>query len=278
MRRGARCLLAQAIEAEVSDLLGARVDFKALDGRQRVVLHGHLPEREVLTGIAPVALCQPRVRDRTAAADDPGSSRESPIILPPCMRSSKSIETLQPIPYLKGISSGDFSEALAALLGKDAPGLSASAIGRLKEGWHDDRSAWARDLSAKRHVYIRADGIHLQARLEDAALCILLIIGATPEGTKELVGFTDGNDAQPCSALPRSAHAPNGRVCWQALPLRHYLPRQLSPGLVGADGKPKNCGLLGTPAISRLRRTSTYVAPRLMKKSSGRAWARTGTI
>jgi transposase-like protein len=116
------------------------------------------------------------------------------MILPPYMRRSKSIETLLPILYLKGISTGDFSEALAALLGKDAPGLSASAISRLKEGWHDDYAAWAkRDLSAKRYVYIWADGIHLQARLEDEAQCILVIIGATPEGTKELVGFTDGS-------------------------------------------------------------------------------------
>jgi transposase-like protein len=109
------------------------------------------------------------------------------------MRRSKSIETLLPILYLKGISTGDFSEALAALLGKDAAGLSASAIGRLKDGWLDEHTAWQRrDLSAKRYVYIWADGIHLQARLEDEKQCILVLIGATPEGRKELVGFTDG--------------------------------------------------------------------------------------
>ena len=193
LRRGARCLLAQAVEAEVADFLGGHCELKTGDGRQRVVRHGHLPEREVLTGIGPVALRQPRVRDRAAAADDPGRIRFSSMILPPYMRRSKSIETLLPILYLKGISTGDFSEALAALLGKDAPGLSASAIGRLKEGWHDDHAAWARrDLSARRYVYIWADGIHLQARLEDEAQCILVIIGATPEGTKELIGFTDG--------------------------------------------------------------------------------------
>ena len=193
LRRGARSLLAQAVEAEVSDFLGAHVDLKTLEGRQRVVRHGHLPEREVLTGIGPVVLCQPRVRDRAAAADDPGRIRFSSMILPPYMRRSKSIETLLPILYLKGISTGDFSEALAALLGKDAPGLSASAIGRLKEGWQDDHATWARrDLSARRYVYIWADGIHLQARLEEEAQCILVIIGATPEGTKELIGFTDG--------------------------------------------------------------------------------------
>ena len=193
LRRGARCLLAQAVEAEVADFLGGHGELKTGDGRQRVVRHGHLPEREVLTGIGPVALRQPRVRDRAAAADDPDRIRFSSMILPPYMRRSKSIETLLPILYLKGISTGDFSEALAALLGKDAPGLSASAIGRLKEGWQDDHATWARrDLSARRYVYIWADGIHLQARLEDEAQCILVIIGATPEGTKELIGFTDG--------------------------------------------------------------------------------------
>jgi transposase-like protein len=186
-------LLAQAVEAEVADFLGGHGELKTGDGRQRVVRHGHLPEREVLTGIGPVALRQPRVRDRAAAADDPGRIRFSSMILPPYMRRSKSIETLLPILYLKGISTGDFSEALAALLGKDAPGLSASAIGRLKEGWQDDHATWARrDLSARRYVYIWADGIHLQARLEEEAQCILVIIGATPEGTKELIGFTDG--------------------------------------------------------------------------------------
>ena len=121
-----------------------------------------------MTGIGPVAVRQPRVRDREAAAADPGRIRFSPSILPPYMRRSKSIETLLPILYLKGISTGDFSEALAALLGKDAAGLSASAIGRLKDGWLDEHTAWQRrDLSAKRYVYIWADGIHLQARLED---------------------------------------------------------------------------------------------------------------
>jgi hypothetical protein len=128
-----------------------------------------------------------------AAADDPARIRFSPTILPPYMRRSKSIETLLPILYLKGISTGDFSEALSALLGKDAAGLSASTIGRLKDGWLDEHAAWAkRDLSTRRYVYIWADGIHLEARLEDEKQCILVIIGATPEGRKELVGFTDG--------------------------------------------------------------------------------------
>ena len=193
LRNGARALLAQAVEAEVADFLGTHADLKTEDGRRRVVRHGHLPEREVMTGIGPVAVRQPRVRDREAAADDPERIHFSPAILPPYARRSKSLEMLIPILYLKGISTGDFEEALTALLGKDAPGLSASTIARLKDVWVDEHKRWnERDLSAKRYVYAWADGIHLQARLEDDAQCILVIIGATPEGKKELIGFTDG--------------------------------------------------------------------------------------
>lgn len=193
LRQGARTLLAQAVEAEVADFLAKHADLKTGNGRQRVVRHGHLPKRDVMTGIGPVPVRQPRVRDREAAADDPGRIRFTPAILPPYMRRSKSIEMLLPILYLKGISTGDFSEALAALLGKDAAGLSPAAIVRLKEGWLDEYDTWQkRDLSAKHYVYVWADGIYLQARLEDEKQCILVLIGATPEGRKELVGFTDG--------------------------------------------------------------------------------------
>jgi len=193
LRNGARALLAQAVEAEVSDFLCTHADLKTEDGHRRVVRHGHLPEREVMTGIGPVAVRQPRVRDREAAADDPERIHFTPAVLPPYARRSKSLEMLIPILYLKGISTGDFEEALAALLGKDASGLSASTIARLKDVWVDEHKRWnERDLSAKRYVYVWADGIHLQARLEDDAQCILVIIGATPEGKKELIGFTDG--------------------------------------------------------------------------------------
>jgi transposase-like protein len=154
LRNGARALLAQAVEAEVTDFLGKHADLKTADGHQRVVRHGHLPEREVMTGIGPVAVRQPRVRDREADATDPDRIRFSPSILPPYMRRSKSIETLLPILYLKGISTGDFSEALAALLGKDAAGLSASAIGRLKDGWRTHRVAEARSVGEALRVHL----------------------------------------------------------------------------------------------------------------------------
>ena len=191
LRNGARALLTQAVEAEVAGFLTKHADLKTEGGLSRVVRHGHLPEREIMTGIGPVSVRQPRVRDREAA--DGERIRFSPTILPPYARRTKSLEVLIPILYLKGISTGDFEEVLAALVGKDAPGLSASTIARLKDVWTEEHERWQKcDLSAKCYVYFWADGIHLEARLEDQAQCLLVIIGATPEGKKELVGFTDG--------------------------------------------------------------------------------------
>jgi len=138
LRNGARALLTQVVEAEVAEFLAKHSGLKTEDGLKRVVRHGHLPEREIMTGIGPVAVRQPRVRDREAGADDPGRIRFTPAILSPYARRSRSLEVLIPILYLKGISTGDFEEALAALLGKDAPGLSASTIARLKDGWIEE--------------------------------------------------------------------------------------------------------------------------------------------
>ena len=224
LRNGARALLTQAVEAEVAEFLGQYADLKTEAGLLRVVRHGHLPEREIMTGIGRVAVRQPRVRDREAGAADAGRIRFTPAILPPYARRSKSLEMLIPILYLKGVSTGDFEEALASLLGKDAPGLSASTIGRLKEVWLDEHKRWnERDLSARRYAYMWADGIHLQARLEDDAQCILVIIGATLEGRKELLGLIDGTR--------ESAHD------WRALLLdlrRRGL--SLAPQIAVADG------------------------------------------
>jgi putative transposase len=191
LRNGARALLAQAIDAEVAAFLGSHADKRAEDGRQRLVRHGHLPERDIVTGIGPVAVRAPRVRDRVGAPQE--RIRFTSTILPPYARRSKSLEVLIPMLYLKGISTGDFDEALQALLGSDAGGLSAATVARLKNAWSEEHARWSkRDLSAKRYVYFWADGIHVQARLEDDAQCLLVIIGATPEGKKELVGLTDG--------------------------------------------------------------------------------------
>jgi putative transposase len=191
LRNGARTLLVQAAEAEVADFLAKHADLKTAGGRRRVVRHGHLPEREIMTGIGAVAVRQPRVRDREVR--DGAPVRFTPSILPPYARRSKSLDVLIPMLYLKGVSTGDFEETLATLLGTDAPGLSSSTIVRLKDVWAEEHARWkTRELSPRRYVYVWADGIHLQARLEDDAQCILVIIGATPEGKKELIGFTDG--------------------------------------------------------------------------------------
>ena len=191
LRSGAHALLAQAVEAEVASFLAANAHLQTEDGRQRLVRHGHLPERRIATGIGTVMVRQPRVRDRGQPGETP--IRFSPAILPPYARRTKSLEVLIPILHLKGISTGDFEEALMALVGTDAGGLSASTIARLKEIWAEEHARWQqRDLSAKRYVYLWADGVYFQARLEDDAQCILVIIGATPEGKKELVGLADG--------------------------------------------------------------------------------------
>jgi len=191
LRNGARKLLSQAVEAEVADFLGRHSDLVTEEGRQRLVRHGHLPEREIMTGIGPVAVRAPRVRDRVGQAES--RIRFSSAILPSYARRTKSLEVLIPTLYLKGISTGDFEEALSALLGKDAVGLSASTIARLKDVWTDEHVRWSRrDLSTKRYVYFWVDGIHVQARLEDEAQCLLVIVGATPEGKKEFVGLADG--------------------------------------------------------------------------------------
>jgi len=191
LRDGARALLAQAVETEIAGFLAEHADKRTNDGHQRLVRHGHLPERSIMTGIGPVEVRVPRVRDRLGGAEE--RIRFTSAILPPYARRSKSLEVLIPVLYLKGISTGDFAEALAALLGQNAGGLSASTVGRLKEVWADEHARWLkRDLSAKRYVYFWVDGIYVQARLEDEAQCLLVIIGATPEGKKELVGLADG--------------------------------------------------------------------------------------
>ena len=180
LRSGARSLLARAVEAEVAAFLDGHSEARTEEGRRRLVRHGHLPEREIMTGIGPVAVRAPRVRDRTGQGAE--RIRFSSALLPPYARRSKSLEVLIPVLYLKGISTGDFAEALAALLGPDAGGLSASTVARLTEVWADEHAHWLkRDLSARHYVYFWADGIHVQARLEDDAQCLLVIIGATPE-------------------------------------------------------------------------------------------------
>lgn len=192
LRDGARRLLAQAIEAEAEAFLATMKGERLADGRDRVVRHGLGPVREIQTGIGPVAVQRVKLRDRGAEA---GSERIrfTSALLPPWARRTRSLDALLPILYLRGISMGDFQDALGALLGKDAPNLSPSVVARLRGEWESDFKRWQRrDLSARRYVYIWADGVYLQARMEPQAECMLVLIGATPEGRKELIGFQVG--------------------------------------------------------------------------------------
>lgn len=191
-REGARRMIAVAIRAEVDEFVESFAHLTTPDGRQRVVRHGQAPTRTIQTGIGPVEIRRAKVRDRAEVPDEE-KIRFTSAILPRWARRSKSLDALLPILYLRGVSTGDFQEALSALLGKDAPNLSPSVIARLTASWDAEYAAWRkRDLSARRYVYIWADGVYLQARMEPAAECMLVVIGATPEGKKELIGFQVG--------------------------------------------------------------------------------------
>ena len=192
LRSGARRLLAQAIEAEAEAFLAEMKGARLPDGRERVVRHGHAPERLLQTGIGPAAVRRAKLRDRGAGGGDE-RIRFTSAILPRWARRTRSLDALLPILYLRGVSMGDFQEALGALLGKDAPNLSPSVVARLRGEWEADHARWQRrDLSARRCVYLWADGVYLQARMEPQAECMLVLIGATPEGRKELLGFQVG--------------------------------------------------------------------------------------
>ena len=192
LRSGARRLLAQAVEMEADDFIAAMKELKLADGRDRIVRHGHGPERSIQTGIGPVPVSRVKIRDR-GANGEAERVRFASSILPKWARRTRSLDALLPVLYLRGVSTGDFQEALSALVGKDAPNLSPSVITRLTAQWNADYERWQkRDLSARRYVYVWADGVYLQARMEDQAECMLVLIGATPEGKKELVGFQTG--------------------------------------------------------------------------------------
>jgi len=187
LRSGARELLQQAVEAEVAEFVAHHRELKDERERQRIVRNGYQPERTIQTGIGDVPVKAPRVRDRE------GTIKFSSNILPRYLRRTKSIEELLPWLYLKGLSTGDFSSALTALLGRDAPGLSAATISRLKEVWKEQYERWSRrSLAGKNYVYIWVDGVHFGVRLEDASQCILVVIGATADGKKELLAMADG--------------------------------------------------------------------------------------
>ena len=197
LRNGAQQLLTQAVEAEVASWIEQHRDVVDADGHRTVVRNGHLPTRSILTGVGPVEITQPRVHDRRPV--DALDEHDQPVerfrskILPPYLRKTKSIEELIPWLYLKGVSTGDFTEALQALLGRSATGLSASTVTRLMGSWQSDYQAWSkRSLADQKFVYFWADGVHFNIRLEEDRQCILVLMGATADGKKELIAVADG--------------------------------------------------------------------------------------
>ena len=190
LRDGARRMLAEAIEAEVAAWIDAHAHLKDSAGRQQVVRTGHLPERAIQTGIREIPVQQPRVHDRRSPEQ---REKFTPAVLPPYLRRTKGLDELIPWLYLKGISTGDFSEALQAILGPDAPNLSPTTITRLKAVWEQEHEVWSkRSLAGKHYVYVWADGVHFNIRLEEGRQCILVLMGATADGKKELIGVADG--------------------------------------------------------------------------------------
>jgi len=191
LRQGAQRMLAQAIDAEVAEWIETHREVRDAAGRRQVVRNGRLPKRDILTGLGPLEVEQPRVLDRRPKDEaEPFSSK----VLPPYLRKTKRLEELIPWLYLKGISTGDFSEALTALVGPQAKGLSASTVVRLKSIWEEEFQEWnQRSLEGKQYVYLWADGVHFNIRLEEDRQCILVLMGATADGRKELIAVNDGH-------------------------------------------------------------------------------------
>lgn len=192
LRQGAQQMLATAIEAEVGDWIAARQDLQDENGHRLVVRNGHQPPRTIQSGIGPIEVQKPRVHDRRS-----GTEREpfESVLLPRYIRRTQSLDVLIPYLYLRGVSTGDFNEALEAILGK-SPGLSAATVTRLINGWQEEQREWAsRALAGKEYVYVWADGVYFNVRLEDddaAKQCILVLMGATADGKKELIAVSDG--------------------------------------------------------------------------------------
>jgi putative transposase len=231
LRQGAQRMLATAIDAEVAEWIDRHADCRDDIGRRQVVRNGYMEERTLLTGIGPLPVKQPRVHDRRPAGE---AEKFSSQILPPYLRKTKSLEELIPWLYLKGVSTGDFSEALAALVGPEAPGLSASTVTRLKEVWAAEYDQWSRrSLEGKHYVYVWVDGVHFNVRLEENCRpCLLVLLGATADGRKELIAVQDGEreselswtqlvldvKARGLATAPKLATGDGALGFWKALP------------------------------------------------------------
>ena len=191
LKQGAQQMLVTAIEAEVAEWIETHSHLADASGRRQVVRNGYLPERKIVTGLGEIPVRQPRVHDRRSKDQ---REKFTSKILPPYLRKAKSIEELIPFLYLKGISTGDMNEALESLLGPDCPGLSATTVTRLKTVWEQEYAQWSkRSLEGLEYVYVWADGIHTNIRLEEDRQCILVLMGATQDGRKELIAMTDGH-------------------------------------------------------------------------------------
>ena len=191
-REGARRMLAAALQVEVAAYLDAHHDERDAEGHALVVRNGKGRTRKITLGAGTIAMSAPRVNDRRV--DTNGERcRFTSRILPPYMRRSPKVAEVLPVLYLRGLSTGDFREALAALLGKDAAGLSATNIARLTNEWETEYRAFQkRSLAERDYVYVWVDGVHFNVRLDDDRLCTLVMIGACPDGTKELIAVEDG--------------------------------------------------------------------------------------
>lgn len=187
LQEGARKLLEQAIQAELAEMLERYVERIDQKGRQVIVRNGYLPERTVQTGLGNIQVKLPKVRDRSSSGVKFNSA-----LIPPYLKRTKAIEDFLPWLYLKGISTGDYQETLQSLLGTEAPGLSSATICRLKSTWEAEYEQWRkRNLSSKRYVYIWADGVYSNVRMDDR-LCLLVVLGVDEHGNKELLSVVDG--------------------------------------------------------------------------------------
>ena len=187
LRSGARELIMEAVQAEMSTFMASYQDVKLKDGRQAVVRHGYLPARDLMTGLGAVSVQVPKSRDRSK-----GGIRFSSSLIPPYLKRSQNLEDLLPVLYLKGISTGDFQEALEALLGEGAKGLSAASISRLKAGWIAEYETWRKAPISEHIVYLWVDGLYLNVRLEDSRHCLLVVMGLTEGGEKRFLAIEDG--------------------------------------------------------------------------------------
>jgi putative transposase len=187
VRQGARQIIAQAVEAELAEFLVQYQDLKDDQGRQAVVRNGYLPQRTITTGVGEVEVQVPKIRDRTGSG-----IKFNSLLLPPYLKRSRSVEEVLPWLYLKGVSTGDFAEALRSLLGDEAKGLSANTISRLKGKWSNEHKQWQqRSLKSKHYVYVWADGVYFNIRSDDRQ-CLLVLVGVTQTGHKELLGLEMG--------------------------------------------------------------------------------------